>query len=128
MKVVFIILLIAGAFYLFFEYGMPLINGPKFENVSVDSIRLRQREAQQMLRKAQIKQKSYQARNSKYTWYLDSLDIPSKGTYYKMKVTDIKTTYFSLRAEGNIDNDKTIDVWIILNDGQPKNLVDDAIK
>lgn len=128
MKTVFAILLIAGAVYLFYEWGLPLISGPKFDDASVESVRLRQREAQQMLRDAQIKQNSYQARNGKYTWYLDSLDMPSKGTYYKLKVTENAHTHFSIRAEGNVDNDKTIDVWIIGNDGQPTNLVDDAVK
>ncbi len=128
MKTVFVLILIAAAVYLFWEYGLPLVSGPKFDDVSVESVRLRQREAQQMLRDAQIKQNSYHARNSKYTWYLDSLDVPAKGTYYKMKVLENQFTHFSLRAEGNIDNDKTIDVWVIYSDGQPINLVDDAVK
>jgi len=128
MKTVFLILLIAGAVYLIYTYAMPMISGPEFENTNTDSIRLRQQEAREMLRNAQLKQNSHHNRFGKFTWILDSLDVPERGTYYKMKMTEVMSTYFSIRAEGNVDNDKTLDVWVIMNDGQPRNLIDDAFK
>jgi len=128
MKVVLIILLIAGGVYLFFEYGLPYISGPKFEDVSIDSVRLRQREAQELLRRAQIAQRSYFTKHGKYARRLDELDVQTKGTYYTLRITEYKPNYFSIRAEGNVDNDPTIDVWIINPDGMPQNIVDDAMQ
>ena len=128
MKKVFWILFLAGVVYLFYTYALPMISGPAFEETSMDSIRMRQREAKTMLRDAQQKENSHHLRFGRYTWILDSLNVPDHGTYYKMKVTELKSTYYSLRAEGNVDNDKTIDVWVIGADGPPENLIDDAIK
>ncbi len=128
MKKVFWILFLAGVVYLLYTYVLPMVSGPEFVETSMDSVRMRQREAKTMLRDAQMKENSHYSRFGRYTWILDSLNVPERGTYYKLKVTELKSTYFSLRAEGNVDNDKTLDVWVIGNDGQPQNLVDDAIK
>ncbi len=128
MKKFFLILLLAGIVYLLYTYVLPMVSGPEFEETSMDSIRMRQREAKTMLRDAQQKENSHYLRFGRYTWILDSLDVPDHGTYYKIKVTELKSTYYSLRAEGNVDNDKTIDVWVIDNTGPPRNLVDDAVK
>ena len=41
---------------------------------------------------------------------------------------DSRANFFDARAEGNIDTDPTIDVWVIKEDGKPLNIVDDAVK
>ena len=43
-----------------------------------------------------------------------------------MRILKGQKIHFEMRAEGNIDDDDTYDVWMINESGQAKNLVNDV--
>ena len=125
MKKLLLILLIAiGGYLLYQNWYVP--NYVVEEDLSEGSLRLRQKEAKEMLRDAYQKQESYYKQRNHYTWWFDSLEMSPRGTYYELEIMENQATYFSIRAEGNIDDDDTEDVWTITVDGKPRNLVDDV--
>jgi len=96
------------------------------QELTAGAIRGRQTEAMKMLRSAYQAQETYHAKWGEYTYEFDSLGIIPEGVYYELEISDVRTNYFEIRAEGNIDEDGTIDVWFITEDGKPTNIVDDT--
>ena len=75
----------------------------------------RQTEAKTNLMAIYTAQKIYQASNRKYASDLDSLGVTlTKGeeAVYHYTLTSDGTTYIAT-AEGNLDNDETVDTWTI---------------
>ena len=132
MKNIILILLLIVAGYMIYNYFFAEKVRKKFnknEGLTTQDFAARQQEAQDMLRDLYQKEESFHARFGHYTYKYDSLGVASgNGTYYTMKVKDASTSYFEARADGNIDNDGTKDVWTIKEDGRLNNLVNDLEK
>jgi hypothetical protein len=100
----------------------------KNKEMTAQDYATRQLEAQDLLRDVYQKQESFHSRWGHYTYKFDSLDITPQSTFYRVRMMDSRANFFDARAEGNIDTDPTIDVWVIKEDGKPLNIVDDAVK
>jgi len=98
------------------------------EDVVAETYAARQVEAKEMLRKAYQAQESFHSQFGHYTYKFDSLGIEPEGTFYELKIKIAKITNFEIRAEGNIDNDGYLDIWVITENGNPYNLVNDIEK
>jgi hypothetical protein len=91
------------------------------------ALRAIQAEAKENLMLIAKREAAFYAERGYYTQSLDSIGVslpsPSHYSYYISKAT---LTGFEAVAKGNIDNDPIEDYWIITQDGEPRNIVDDA--
>jgi len=125
--IILIVLLLAG--YMIYNYLFSTGNSaPSNTELTSQDYAARQLEAQDMLMLVYQREESYHNRYGSYTYKFDSLDVVPHGTYYKLRVLDVRIGHFEVKAEGNIDKDPTIDVWLITEDGKPQNLVNDTEK
>jgi hypothetical protein len=53
--------------------------------------------------------------------------VPEDGARYTYTMVEASATHFLARAEGNIDKDPTIDVWVINEERELKNTVNDRL-
>lgn len=127
-KIIIIILLIIVGYMIYNRFFATPNNKISNDGLTAQDFSARQLEAQDLLRLAYQRQESYYNRHGKYTYKFEDLDITPRGTFYTLRVLDVKPGYFEIKAEGNIDNDPTIDVWMININGVPINLVNDAQK
>lgn len=131
MKKVILLIIIVGGIYLLYNHFIAEPRQQLHEetaNLSEAALRARQTEARQLLRIAYQKQQSHHALHGKYTKNLDELKVQTRGTYYKLESKSATFTNFEIRAIGNIDNDGILDVWVVDQNGNPYNLVDDVKK
>lgn len=128
-KVIVIVIVIIVGFMiynvLFPESGISFRKKPE---LTEDEIASRQVEGRRMVLLAYQKQQSFHAKHGHYTRKLDSIGVMSRGDFYTMRIMRAKMHHFEIRADGNIDNDETLDVWVITQDGKPHNLVNDTKK
>ncbi|MGC9314559.1 MAG: type IV pilin protein [bacterium] len=131
MKKIIILIIIVGGLYLLYSHYIAEPQREVYEateSLSEAGLRARQNEARQLLRLAYQKQESYHALHGRYTRKFDDLKIQDRGTYYKLEIKAASIKGFEIRAEGNIDNDSYLDVWVVDQNGSPYNLVDDVKK
>ncbi|GEM_PF-1781425 len=121
-KIILIIIIIVVASMVYYKFVKP--SKPEVE-LTRDLIYKRQSEARDMLRIAFQKQESYRAKHGTYARKIKELGIRERGHFYELRVLKATKIHFEMRAEGNIDDDDTYDVWMINESGQPKNLVND---
>lgn len=132
MRKLIIFLLLVGAIMLFFKILTEAHReGEKFAEKYVEkpineALKAYQNEAKENLILIAKKEESFFAENGYYSNSLEALNFkaPSRSKYiYTIEKATEKV--FVAKASGNIDNDPTIDIWIIREDGIPQNVVDD---
>ncbi len=91
-----------------------------FDNQMAVKSKAYQVEAMQQLRAAANKQMEYHAVHGTYTDNIaDFSGFMGKGSdKHKISIVSADANSFTIRAEGNIDNDKRIDIIEINEDGQ----------
>jgi hypothetical protein len=95
------------------------------------NIKARQDEAQDALRKLFQRQQNYFLIHKEYSDNLDTLNVKdfypeNRKCYYFFEVLLADSQSFQIRARGNIDKDKTLDIWIINQIGILQNILDDT--
>ncbi|MGB9561509.1 MAG: hypothetical protein ACPL6C_01720 [bacterium] len=103
------------------EFSTKYIEKPTFE-----ALKAYQAEAKENLMLIANKEQAFFSEYGHYTLSIDSLGFspPIRSKYlYKIEMTTEKS--FTARATGNIDNDKTLDEWVINENGVIQNVVDD---
>ena len=87
----------------------------------------RQSDAQAQLAAVRQAQEIYKFQYGFYTTTTTSLSgwLGTKG-YYTFSITAANATTFTARAQGNIDNDATIDVWTMDQDGTLTHVTNDV--
>jgi hypothetical protein len=131
MKTIVFLIIILLAGYMLYNYffgDTASAKADKNKELTAQDYASRQLEAQDLLRTIYQKQESFHARWGHYTYKFDSLEIVPQSTFYRVRMMDAKINFFEARAEGNIDKDGTVDVWVITEDGTPKCVVSDAEK
>lgn len=133
MRGLIVFLVVVGAVILFiFLLSKAKKGGENFSEKYVEkpvseSLRGLQAEAKENLVLIARKESAYYAETGRYATSLDQLNFyPPAGSRYKYTIDEATDRGFVARAYGNLDNDPTLDVWLIREDGKLENVVDDV--
>lgn len=113
-----------------------ILGGLLYPNFQKLVKRARQTEAKNMLHSLYMSQQIYKSLNDKFTDSITELDIdiPQESIYkYTIiiedsSITDASSSEYIIQAEGNIDDDDTVDRWIIDSSKKINNTIDDVLE